>query len=162
MNGSIFSSSKNLHRATSVPTDAEALPLLQANDNPDRIFSRTFDVELEKIISFHQLKELEIFREVDKLLPHGEDYDNDTNGRHTDLAVNRPRWYTAGECEIRLGIRNSAVRIVKRRRSSVASSFGTDGVEDSDEEEGDKHQPTWPKAPTTQSATLLRADISPP
>lgn len=139
---SIFQLEKNLHQGSNAPADAEASPLLQANAgaNPDEIFSRALDVELSKIAGFYQLKELEIFHEVDELLPDAEQYDNDTNGRHPDLAAldgAPPEGARPGQ-----KMRNSFAGIVKsRRRSSVARSFGTDGVEDSDEEEAEESQP---------------------
>lgn len=139
---SIFQLEKNLHQGSNAPADAEASPLLQANAgaNPDEIFSRALDVELSKIAGFYQLKELEIFHEVDELLPDAEEYDNDTNGRHPDLAAldgAPPEGARPGQ-----KMRNSFAGIVKsRRRSSVARSFGTDGVEDSDEEDAEESQP---------------------
>ena len=53
--------------------DAESSPLLSqstqwANDDPDNIFAKKLDEELEKICSFFQLKELEIHGEVDAIL----------------------------------------------------------------------------------------------
>lgn len=47
--------------------DTESRPLLQ-NDDPDTIFIRALDVELEKISSFYSVKEHELFEEVDQLL----------------------------------------------------------------------------------------------
>jgi phosphate transporter len=45
--------------------DAENAPLIQNDErNPDVTFSRALDVELEKVSSFYQLKELEIYGEV--------------------------------------------------------------------------------------------------
>ncbi|KAI7562221.1 hypothetical protein KC317_g8556, partial [Hortaea werneckii] len=57
--------------------DAESSPLLRSTsggtasgfpDDPDKVFSKKLDDELEKIASFYQLKELEIYGEVDGLL----------------------------------------------------------------------------------------------
>ncbi|KAK6844102.1 transporter [Apiospora arundinis] len=44
--------------------DVETRPLLR-EDDPQTIFSRALDVELEKITSFHQIKEKEIFEDVE-------------------------------------------------------------------------------------------------
>ncbi|GAB1313358.1 low-affinity phosphate transporter [Madurella fahalii] len=49
------------------PGDAESRPLIQ-NDDPEAIFSRALDVELEKISSFYSLKEKELSDEVELLL----------------------------------------------------------------------------------------------
>ena len=45
-----------------------------ANDNPDPIFKRALDTELERLCSFYEGKELEIFKEVDDLLEDEKDY----------------------------------------------------------------------------------------
>lgn len=47
--------------------DVETRPLLR-EDDPQTIFSRALDVELEKITSFYQIKEKEIFEDVEGLL----------------------------------------------------------------------------------------------
>lgn len=114
--------------------------MLRANSgqNPDEIFRRALDAELDKIVKFYQQKELEIFHEVDELLPDAEEYDRDTHGVHPDLAAldgAPPEGARPGQ-----RMRNSFAGIVKRRRSSVARSFGTDGVEDSDDEEDQGEQ----------------------
>ncbi|KFY86419.1 hypothetical protein V498_07510 [Pseudogymnoascus sp. VKM F-4517 (FW-2822)] len=70
----IYQLEKNANRQHA-PTDAEASPLLAANVDPDQIFTRALDVELEKISSFYQIKELEIFSEISELLAQQEEYD---------------------------------------------------------------------------------------
>ena len=57
--------------------DPESSPLL-ANGNvkdPDQIFSRKLDDELEKICSFYRTKELEIYGEIDALLKDVEEFE---------------------------------------------------------------------------------------
>ncbi|KAF2730031.1 hypothetical protein EJ04DRAFT_537518 [Polyplosphaeria fusca] len=50
-------------------TDAESSPLLNgAREEPDKDFINALDQELEKICSFYQLKELEVFGELDHVL----------------------------------------------------------------------------------------------
>lgn len=59
-------------------TDAESSPLLTgAIDDPDKIFTNLLDAELEKVCSFYQLKELEIYDEVDHLLKDEENYEEE-------------------------------------------------------------------------------------
>lgn len=58
--------------------DVESSPLLNGDaEDPDAVFSRALDHDLEKICSFYQLKELEIYGEVDALLKDEEDYEAD-------------------------------------------------------------------------------------
>ena len=63
-------------RSNSV-TDPESSPLLPNGDvkDPDQVFSRKLDDELEKICSFYRLKELEIYGEVDALLNDVEEFE---------------------------------------------------------------------------------------
>ncbi|EFX06461.1 plasma membrane phosphate transporter [Grosmannia clavigera kw1407] len=48
--------------------DAESRPLISNEPNPEAVFSRALDVELEKICSFYVLKERELLDEVDMVL----------------------------------------------------------------------------------------------
>ena len=73
----IYQLEKQLHSSIpggkADPQDAESSPLLTSStgglpDDPDKVFTRKLDDELEKICSFYQLKELEIHGEVDGLL----------------------------------------------------------------------------------------------
>ena len=66
-------------RSNSV-ADPESSPLLPNGDNvkdPDQIFCRKLDDELEKICSFYRLKELEIYGEVDALLNDVEEFESE-------------------------------------------------------------------------------------
>ncbi|KAF2107345.1 SPX domain-containing protein [Lophiotrema nucula] len=61
--------------ATGQP-DAESSPLLNGNiEDPDQTFTNALDQELEKIGSFYQLKELEIYGELDHVLKDEDDYE---------------------------------------------------------------------------------------
>lgn len=53
------------HTATD---DAESRPLIVDETEPETVFSRALDVELEKICSFYTLKERELIDEADQLL----------------------------------------------------------------------------------------------
>ncbi|KAF2765520.1 SPX-domain-containing protein, partial [Teratosphaeria nubilosa] len=66
------------HKTADGETDVESSPLLSQSgawDDPDKIFTRKLDDEVEKICSFYQLKELEIFGEVDSLLKDVEEFE---------------------------------------------------------------------------------------
>ena len=61
-----------------VVDDPEQSPLLDGpRDAPDTVFSHALDRELEKITSFYELKEPEVFGEVDELLKDEEAYEVD-------------------------------------------------------------------------------------
>ena len=63
--------------------DAESSPLLEGTaswKDPDTLFVRKLDEELEKICSFYQLKELEIFGEIDALLQDEEEFEAEHDG----------------------------------------------------------------------------------
>ncbi|KAL2132815.1 hypothetical protein VTI74DRAFT_3247 [Chaetomium olivicolor] len=66
-----------LEKAIHLPAgDAESRPLIQ-NDDPEAIFSRALDVELEKITSFYVLKEKELFDEVELLLKDVDEFEEE-------------------------------------------------------------------------------------
>ena len=71
---SIYTIEKAIHQPNAASQDAEASPLLNSNSDPDPVFSRALDHELEKICSFYQLKELEIYGEVEQLMRDMESY----------------------------------------------------------------------------------------
>ena len=71
--------------------DAEASsPLLSSDSNPDPVFRRALDSELEKICSFYQLKELEIFGEVTELLKDEANFDRDAEGLESEQVDGPP------------------------------------------------------------------------
>lgn len=56
--------------------DAESAPLLNGDaQDPDKAFTNTLDAELERVVSFYQLKEPEIYRELDALINDEETYE---------------------------------------------------------------------------------------
>lgn len=65
-------------RNTSSNHDVEEDPLLQgAKDDPDQTFRQALDHELDKIGTFYEVKELEVFGEVDDMLKDEEAFDED-------------------------------------------------------------------------------------
>ena len=78
---SIYTLEKSINQASAPqPHDPEVSPLLDGNSDPDTVFRRALDNELEKICSFYQLKELEIYGEVSALMKDRESYEADTEG----------------------------------------------------------------------------------
>lgn len=58
--------------------DAESSPLLNgAAEDPDKVFARALDVELEKVCSFFQIKESEVSGEVANVLRDEEHYEDE-------------------------------------------------------------------------------------
>ncbi|KAH8601709.1 SPX domain-containing protein [Bisporella sp. PMI_857] len=130
----IFQLEKSVHRPVG-GEDAEISPLIQPDFDPDQTFSRALDVELEKISSFYQLKELEIYGEVSEFLrdeesyeaenfgqPEGQDGRPGTSGRTSD----RPRQGSV--------FRSFTNRI---RRTSTISKSIDGGIEDSEDDDDD-------------------------
>lgn len=80
---SIYQLEKSVNQSSTVANhDAESSPLINTDD-PDAVFQRALDQELEKICSFYQLKELEIYGEVGELMKDEHDYEEETE--HVDM-----------------------------------------------------------------------------
>ncbi|KAL2155376.1 hypothetical protein VTH82DRAFT_117 [Thermothelomyces myriococcoides] len=114
-----------LEKAIHLPAgDAESRPLIRNND-PETVFSRALDVELEKITSFYVLKEKELFDEVEILLRDIEEFEQEA-GVPDDV---RP--FTG------LSDRQNDGRL--HRTSSTRSRRSTeDGMYDDSDDEGDE------------------------
>lgn len=144
-------------RPQSSGEDPEHSPLLsqgQSWRDPDGLFSRKLDEELEKICSFYQLKELEIYGEVDALLRDTEEFE----AEHTAGEANgegglrrQNAWAKARQQSI---FRNYQDR--NKRRTSTISSRDVPAQEDeeSDDEDTNEHAPLTKKSkPSTDIAT---------
>jgi len=67
--------------------DPESSPLLNADaDDPDQTFTNTLDAELEKVTSFYQLKENDVFNELDNMVRDEDAYDEETDDFERDQA----------------------------------------------------------------------------
>lgn len=115
----IYQLEKTIHQPAT--GDAEARPLIP--DDPEAVFIRALDVELEKISSFYTVKEKELTDEVDSLLQDVGDFEVDSGGD-----------------ELRPPTRSSdRARSARTRSQSIRSRQSTeDGVEDSEDEDGDE------------------------
>ena len=129
---SIYQLEKTIHRPTGGEGDAEQSPLIQSGD-PDQAFQKALDVELEKISSFYQLKELEIYGEVSEFLKDEETFESE-NQDQIDGADGRPN--TSGRASDRPR-QNSIFRSFtsRPRRTSTVSRSIDEGVEDSDDDD---------------------------
>jgi len=105
----IYALEKRLHQANAIPEDVESSPLLNGDsEDPDKVFSKALDVDLEKICSFYQLKELEIYGEVEALL-------------QDELAFEEETREQDGEHEAGPAARNGT--LAKARKASIFKGF---------------------------------------
>ncbi|KAJ6125310.1 Sodium/sulfate symporter [Penicillium samsonianum] len=118
-------------------TDVESAPLLgdAQPSNPDAIFKRSLDVEMEKICSFYQKKEAEIFELADELIKDADVYLSETDGVNMD-----PVSETIVKTSSRRG---NGTASVPRRRSSAVSN---DSMADDEGEGGDSDDDRSPMA----------------
>ena len=113
--------------------DDESRPLIQ-DDDPEVVFSRALDVELEKIASFYVLKEKELFDEVAVLLQDAADYEEEADvpddarppTRSSDAHSDRRRSWPVGR------IRSHSMR----SQQSTEDGLGEDSDDEGDEETG--------------------------
>lgn len=124
--------------------DPESSPLLATNgsvDDPDKTFSRKLDDELEKICSFYQLKELEIYGEVDSLLRDAEEFqaEHDAGEDGEDGLQRQNLWARARQQSIFRSFQNPN----KKRKTSTAGSGRDETIpEDEDESEDEDNENT--------------------
>ncbi|KAI0515139.1 SPX domain-containing protein [Xylaria bambusicola] len=105
--------------------DVETRPLLRDED-PETVFARALDVELEKISSFFGVKEKELLDEVEDLMRDMDSYDDDGGGGQGELIQ-----HSADQVKPTSASRMS--------RSTHSVQYSTDdGIEDSDDDDGDE------------------------
>ncbi|KAI1206522.1 SPX-domain-containing protein [Annulohypoxylon truncatum] len=127
----IYGLEKTIHQPG--VSDVETRPLLR-NEDPEVVFARALDVELEKISSFYGVKEKELFDEVDDLMRDIGSLDAD--GQVQTDVPQRPALQD---------IISDPVKPTRGPRSaqSARSTRSTDdGVEDSDEDDDDDQDET--------------------
>ncbi|KAI9681299.1 MAG: low-affinity phosphate transporter [Caeruleum heppii] len=136
----IYTLEKATHRPSTLPShDAEASPLLNGDaSDPDTIFRKALDVELDKICTFYHTKEREVYDELAALLKDEETFEEDRNAemhepqsperpyrnRGNSNASNRPR---SGSIFKNIGFR-------PRKSSVMSASMEEEGEEDSDDD----------------------------
>lgn len=138
---------KRKHQANTPQTDglpdAEQSPLLSQDigwDDPDAIFSRKLEEELEKICSFYQLKELEIYGEVNALRKDVDDFEAEHTAGEQDGEDGQRRqnaWARARQQSIFRSFQTGS-----RHRASTMSSHEAppeDPDEDSENDETNEH-----------------------
>ena len=131
----IFQLEKSVNRP--VGDDVENSPLIQPTLDPDQAFQRALDVELEKISSFYQLKELEIYGEVSDLLREEESFEAENSGQIDGHTEARPGSGGKASERPRAGSIFRSFNLKPRRSSTMSKSI--DGTnEDSDDDDDDE------------------------
>ncbi|KAJ6190762.1 Sodium/sulfate symporter [Penicillium mononematosum] len=142
----IYTLEKQVNRVEGPNTDVESAPLLGAQpSNPDAIFKRALDAEMDKICSFYQKKEAEIFELTDELIKDADVYLSETDGVDMD-----PVSETIIKASSRRGNGHGSV---SRRRSSAVSN---DSMADDEGEGADSDDDRSPTA-LPQRRRLLRS-----
>nr|POE90667.1 putative transporter c3b8.04c [Quercus suber] len=141
----IYQLEKQLHQNTGEQSqDAESSPLLSSGvfEDPDKVFTRKLDDELEKICTFHQLKELEIYGELDALLRDVEEFEAEHTAGEQDgegHGIHRQSmWARARQQSIFKNFQSNS----KKRRTSTNGSSKADlapDEDDSDEDDTNEH-----------------------
>ncbi|KAK3314919.1 SPX domain-containing protein [Apodospora peruviana] len=122
----IYQLEKTVHQQSA--GDAESRPLIQHED-PEVVFGRALDVELEKISSFYVVKEKELMEEVNDLLRDVGTFEEETGSTEGELRP--PPTQSISDNRI-------PTRAVRLGSTSGRSRVSTeDGIEDS-EDEGDE------------------------
>ncbi|KAI0803681.1 SPX domain-containing protein [Xylaria sp. FL0064] len=123
----IYQLEKTIHQPG--VADVETRPLLRDED-PETVFSRALDVELEKISSFFGVKERELLDEVDELLRDIESFDHADENGERDPQPSALLQSSTDNVQRPAGPRSS--------RSAYSMRSTDDGVEDSDDDDGDE------------------------
>jgi phosphate transporter len=123
----IYQLEKNIYRPQAQVTDAENSPLVSSIDDLDQVFQRALDVELEKVVSFYQIKEREIYSEVSDLLREREAFEEENQAQVEDHET-RP----GTSSRPAPGLFRS---FTGNRRSSIISQLGIDDSEEDEEDE---------------------------
>ncbi|KAI1759089.1 SPX-domain-containing protein [Hypoxylon sp. FL1150] len=128
----IYGLEKTVHH--SGVADIETRPLLR-NEDPEAVFGRALDVEIEKISSFYGVKEKELFDEVEELLRDVGSVD-DADGYDEPGLSQRPILHQQSASE---HVPYTGSRSAKSARSTRSTE---DGVDDSDDDDDDDEDET--------------------
>lgn len=129
----IYSLETQINQKNSATTDAESSPLLNgAADDPDKAFTNLLDAELEKVTSFYQLKEVEIYGELDALINDEADYEREQEDFDQEQQNAPPGKQTRSTSIFK------QIGFNRPRATSTVSGRSTgDGHDDDDDEDSD-------------------------
>ncbi|KAH8428021.1 putative plasma membrane phosphate transporter Pho87 [Aspergillus melleus] len=153
----IYSLEQQAHQATGTThPDVESAPLLDSTPNPDAIFRRALDLELEKICSFYADKEVEILNEVEGVARDAEEYVSETDGVSLDpMSENMTKTRTMSSGSRPRG--ESTFRdysLSNGRRRSVISESMVEEEDDDDDADSDDDRPlSHRERPVSHGAT---------
>ncbi|KAI0596909.1 SPX domain-containing protein [Biscogniauxia sp. FL1348] len=128
----IYQLEKTVHQPGT--SDLETRPLLR-NEDPETVFSRALDVELEKISSFYGVKEKELFDEADELLRDIEFFEENGYDEHDPLP--RPTSQPQPQPQPLAGEPARSSRGPRSTQSAHSVHSTEDGAVDSDDEDDD-------------------------
>ncbi|KAH8811562.1 SPX domain-containing protein [Xylogone sp. PMI_703] len=130
----IYQLEKTAHRPAT-GHDAESAPLIRTVEDPDQVFKRALDVELEKISSFYQLKELEIYGDVSEFLTDVAAYEEEVEEQAEGQEIGRPRTGSRTSERPRTGSIFRSFTSRPRRTSTISRSVDEDSDDDDDDDE---------------------------
>ena len=151
----IYQLEKSVNQSSTIAhEDPESSPLI-GTDDPDTVFRRALDQELEKICSFYQLKELEIYGEVGELMKDEQSYETETEGQDFDQLDG----LTDKNGRPRRGSIFGRISSRQRRTSTMSASTineGDEGDSDDDADERTAMNGTSIGRRKTQDANTIR------
>lgn len=138
----IYTLEKHMNQP-STRQDAESSPLIDGNEDPDIVFRRALDAELEKICSFYELKEIEIYGEVADVLRDEASYEAETENIDLDQFDGQPEGGYSKAGRPRHGSVFQSLNFAgfgnRRRRASTLSASLDERDEDRDsDDDGDE------------------------
>ena len=131
----IFQLEKQINQPSTQAPEPESSPLL-TNEDPDTVFRRALDQELDKICSFYQLKELEIYGEVGDLLKDEEAFEAETEGMDMEQLDGVSETLARPRRQSLFGKFSTGGR--KRRASTMSASTIEEGEEESDDDPNER------------------------
>ncbi|PWY85382.1 plasma membrane phosphate transporter Pho87 [Aspergillus eucalypticola CBS 122712] len=141
----IYSLEQEVHRSAGHDhVDVEQAPLLDGGSlNTDAIFRRALDAELEKICSFYQSKEAEIFTEVEDVLRDAEEYAHRADTMNVDPmsdAMVKGRTASSSSRQRPGSIVRPVPSNQERRHSAFSETLADDDDDDADSDDEPAHQ----------------------
>jgi phosphate transporter len=116
-------------------------------DDPDKVFTNTLDTELERVVSFYELKENEIYAELHALLKDEDSFEDHQDG-YNEENENAPhgRKMRSGSVFNAIGFRPRAMSGASGR----STEHGADGDDGSSDEDMDETSRLRKKSPDGQ------------